>query len=136
MLSRSYVRSQAAPVVQRKLTREEVLDLPTLLSSYDNGFFVSRVQSFFPGLKFRVSTNMVRTVFHFFESYFTLREYVLRPNNMSVSLPLQPLKVSRPLLRAGNVGTGVRVPLTKWSAMETSLSRVRSATVFIAQEAG
>jgi len=38
LLSRSYIRFQAAPVVQRTLTREAVLDLLIYLSSCENGF--------------------------------------------------------------------------------------------------
>jgi len=43
LLSRSYVRSQAAAVEQRTLTREAVLDLP----SCENGFLVSKVPGIF-----------------------------------------------------------------------------------------
>jgi len=46
LLSRSYVRSQAAPVVQVTLTRE-VLDLPIYLSSCENSFIVLQVQDVF-----------------------------------------------------------------------------------------
>jgi len=65
-----------------------------------------------------------------------LREYLLRQKNTSFSLPLQPLKVSSPLLCTGNVGTRGRVPRAKLDAMGRFCSRVRFATVFIAQEAG
>jgi len=47
LISRSYVRSQAAPVVQVTLTREAVLDLPMYLSSRENSSIVLQVQGVF-----------------------------------------------------------------------------------------
>jgi len=47
LISRSYVRSQAAPVVQVTLTREAVLDLPMYLSSCENSPIVLQVQGIF-----------------------------------------------------------------------------------------
>jgi len=47
LISRSYVRSQAAPVVQVTLTREAVLDLPLYVSSCENSSIVLQVQGVF-----------------------------------------------------------------------------------------
>ena len=47
LISRSYVRSQAAPVVQVTLTREAVLDLPMYLSSCEISSIVLQVQGVF-----------------------------------------------------------------------------------------
>ena len=47
LISRSYVRSQAAPVVQVTLTREAVLDLAMYLSSCENSSIVLQVRGVF-----------------------------------------------------------------------------------------
>jgi len=47
LICRSYVRSQAAPVVQVTLTREAVLDFPMYLSSCESSSIVLQVQGVF-----------------------------------------------------------------------------------------